>query len=228
MLYADDTLLRLGDTDISLREVMSTISRFGRFSGLLINWSKSVLLLLDWNNTQIVNSSCPIPIATSFKYLGIQITAKPREFIPFNISPLLLRFRGKVKTWKSLSISVAGRVNLIKMILMPQLLYFLHNTPMVTPLKTFRTVNAIFHSLIWKDKHSRIKMEHLQRPKDNRGLALPNPWLYYLAAQLQHLIGMLTLTEGTEIRSHSSSQKLLLHTVGKGPIPMMLEALAFA
>lgn len=71
-------------------------------------------------------------------------------------------------------------------------------------------------------------MEHLQRPKDSGGLALPNPWLYYLAAQLQHLIGMFPPMGGTEIRSQSSAQQLLLHTVRKGPVPVALEALAFA
>lgn len=36
LLYADDMLLLLGDTEASLRTVMSTITDFGRFSGLTI------------------------------------------------------------------------------------------------------------------------------------------------------------------------------------------------
>lgn len=52
ILYAEDTLLLLGDTVHSLREAMLTIFRFGGFSGLLINWSKSALLLLDRDDTQ--------------------------------------------------------------------------------------------------------------------------------------------------------------------------------
>ena len=222
MLYADDTLLLLGDMDTSLREAMETILEFGKFSGLLINWSKSALLLLDCGDSQVINPLCPIPITSSFKYLGVQITARPRDFIHLNISPLLLRFRDKIKTWKALLLSVAGRVNLIKMILMPQLLYFLHNTPMVIPLKVFHTVNSIFRGLIWKDGAARIKLEHLQRPKDSGGLALPNPWLYYLAAQMQQLVGMFRPTV------RSSAQKLMERTVGGGPIPEALEAQAFA
>ena len=76
--------------------------------------------------------------------------------------------------------------------------------------------------MIWKNKSPRIKLKHFQRPKDNGGLALPNPWLYYLAAQLQHLVGC----SGSE--PTGSSQALMLHTVGDRPIPMALEALAFA
>lgn len=49
-------------------------------------------------------------------------------------------------------LSVEGKVNLTNRILMPQLLYFLHNAPMVIPLKIFRIVNTIFLSLFWKDR----------------------------------------------------------------------------
>lgn len=47
MLYVDDMLLLLGDSDVSLRVVMSAISHFGKYSGLTINWTKSTLLHLD-------------------------------------------------------------------------------------------------------------------------------------------------------------------------------------
>lgn len=131
MLYADDTLLMLGDTEVSLQEAMSTITKFGGFSGLHIYWTKSALLLLDGNATQTVASTCPVPITTFFKYLGIQVTSGPQDFSQLHISPLLQRFREKVKTWNALRLSVAGKVNLIKMILVPQLLYFLNNAPVV-------------------------------------------------------------------------------------------------
>lgn len=52
--------------------------------------------------------------------------------------------------------SVVGKVNPIKIILMPQLLYMLHNSPVVIPLKTFRIVNSIFCTLIWKNWAPRL------------------------------------------------------------------------
>lgn len=85
--------------------------------------------------------------------------------------------------------SLAGKTNLIKMIFMPQFLNVLHNTPIVFPLKIFRVVNSLFRLLLWNTHPPRIKLEQLQCPKDGGGLALPNLWLYYLAEQLQHLIG---------------------------------------
>lgn len=111
-----------------------------------------------------------IPVSNGIKYLGIQVTSEPLDFISLNLTPILNRIQEKTKIWSRLKMSLVGRINLIKMIFMPQLLYILHNTPMVIPLKMFR----------------RIKLEQLQKSKESGGLALPNPWAYYLAAQAQH------------------------------------------
>lgn len=64
MLYADDMMLFLGDTAASLAEVTTVISRFGHYSGLAINWSKSALMLLDGVREVDLPDSCPIPVLT--------------------------------------------------------------------------------------------------------------------------------------------------------------------
>lgn len=58
-LYADDTLLYLGDTDSSLQNVMCLIEKFGVFFSFSINWSKSALLLLDELLSQNQNVTGP-------------------------------------------------------------------------------------------------------------------------------------------------------------------------
>lgn len=51
MLYVDDTMILLGDVDSSLKEAMSTITEFGKYFGLKINWTKSSLMLIDTGYT---------------------------------------------------------------------------------------------------------------------------------------------------------------------------------
>lgn len=80
LLYADDMLLLLADTDTSLKNVMSTITDFGRFSGLTINWSKSALLALDQGIHPQLGIYCPVPVIESFKHLGIEISPQPLDF----------------------------------------------------------------------------------------------------------------------------------------------------
>lgn len=42
---------------------------------------------------------------------------------------------------------------------------------------------------MWWNKPARIKYEYLQYPSAQGGLSVPNPWIYFLAAQLQLLVG---------------------------------------
>lgn len=49
-----------------------------------------------------------IQIMNKMKYLGINISRDPKQYIMDNIVPLLVKFRGKIKIWKRLPLSVAG------------------------------------------------------------------------------------------------------------------------
>lgn len=188
-LYADDLLLFLGDTSDSLSSAITLITEFGDYSGLRINWGKSVLLPVDTLSPLSFVSSTSLAVVERFKYLGIQISTDFRLFIPLNVTPMVTRFQEKINTWTKLPLSVIGRNNLIKMILMPQLLYILHNSPVWLPFTHFYKFQALFRDLIWKKGSPRIRYETLQRDKTEGGLAAPNPWIYFLASQLQHLKG---------------------------------------
>lgn len=163
-----------------------------------------------------------------FKYVCIQITPQLGDSCRLNIAPLLCRFRDKIKIWNKLWLSLAGKVNLVKMFFMPQLLYFLHNMPIVIPLSIFQEMNSIFRHLLWHNKTPRLRFEYLQRPKDAGVLAMPNPWLYYLVAQLQHLWKGLVLTSaGLSWPNLDSSLYFLLHTSEVPNLPAGLEAEIF-
>lgn len=156
-LHKNTTLL-LGDTAHSLKTAMS-ITNFGVYSG-----SQGPTLH-------------KVPVTLSFKYLGVYITSEPHDYISLNLSPLLGRIQDRVKVWSRLKMPLVGKVHLI-IIFMPQLLYILHNAPIVVPLKIFCIINSIFRSFLWLDKPPRVKLEQLQKSKETGGLVLPNPWLW--------------------------------------------------
>lgn len=70
-LYADDTLLYLGDTQGSLWEAITLIGTFGELSGFSINWNKSVLMPVDPLST-------PLPDCLLFSLFGN--SSHPRSF----------------------------------------------------------------------------------------------------------------------------------------------------
>lgn len=74
----------------------------------------------------------------------------------------------------------------------------------------FCIINSIFRTFIWHSRSPRIKLEQLQRPKKGGGMALPNPWLYYPAAQLQH-IARAMIPEGADV---DLTTLILLYVMG--------------
>ncbi|XP_069610810.1 zinc finger protein 300-like [Ranitomeya imitator] len=61
------------------------------------------------------------------------VSGKIEDYVRLNLTPMLGKFQQKIGAWMKPFLSVAGRVNLIKMRLMPQLLYILHNAPVWLP-----------------------------------------------------------------------------------------------
>lgn len=91
----------------------------------------------------------------------------------------------------------------------------------------FCIINYIFWSLLWLSKNPRVKLEQSQRPKDVGGLALPNPWVYYLASQMQHIVCSMCSTAGVGEREGDPSTRLLVHTFGTEEIERGLKWLVF-
>ncbi|XP_073497707.1 exosome complex component RRP46 isoform X1 [Phyllobates terribilis] len=213
-LYADDLLLFLGDPSESLSCAMQIIERFGAISGLKINWSKSVLFKVDrdveWTDREKEENK--LQCKEVFKYLGIQVSLSVSDYLNINLAPLLKKLKAKIDIWTKLHITVVGRINLFKMILMPKLLYVLHNAPMWISKKRFKSLNVMIRALVWGKKQARIRLEILQRPKDEGGLALPNPEMYFLAAQSQHFRGWSFSGSGGSIK------RILEHSMEKRPL----------
>lgn len=78
-LYVDAALLYLNNAGPFLFSALRIFHRFGSFSGIKMNWSKSILFSIDDQATAL-GSFTPLFWVEEFRYLGIQVTRKPTEF----------------------------------------------------------------------------------------------------------------------------------------------------
>lgn len=102
-LYADNTLIYLGDAAASLESVMTLITQFGQYSGFTIKWNRSSLLLLDPLETALPESASQVEVVHSLKYLGIVVTGDSKDYIKLNLKPILQKFKHKCTRWSVLS-----------------------------------------------------------------------------------------------------------------------------
>ncbi len=89
--------------------------------------------------------------------------------------------------WRTLPISMAGKINAIKMVTLPLCFYLFISSPVLIPVKLFTKLESIIIYFIWNFKAVRISKKHLCKPKAEGGFSLPSFRNYYWAANLQFL-----------------------------------------
>ncbi|CAI5657319.1 unnamed protein product [Oreochromis niloticus] len=90
--------------------------------------------------------------------------------------------------WSPLSLSLIGRINSVKMMLLPKFLYVFQCLPILIPKSFFKSLDSLITSYIWNGKAPKLKKSILQRPKSVGGLGLPNFQYYYWAANIRCLL----------------------------------------
>lgn len=183
-LYADDMLLFLEDPGPSLEAVFEMLGTFAKFSGLRVNWEKSNIMTIDDGAQARASPLVPIAWVSEIKYLGVRVSPQLTDYLSLNLMLLLTKVKTQLDAWKHLPLSLIGRVNFLKMKVLPVFLYFLRNTPMWVPCSFFKHVNSLFCSFLWCSGHPRVGLSTLQEPYGQGGLAFHCLFKYFLAGQL--------------------------------------------
>lgn len=129
-LYADDVIIFLTNLSVSIPNLMRQIETFGRFSGYTINHSKSSILFL--NKEERLKPVISTPFINSkegFTYLGVKITPDIKTITPTNYDPLVNEVKETLDRWMTLPISMIGRINMIKMSIVPNLYISFSHSP---------------------------------------------------------------------------------------------------
>ena len=139
-LFADDMIVYLEDPIVSAQNLLKLISNFSKVSGYKINVQKSQAFLYTNNRlkeSQIKNE-LPFTVATKrIKYLEIQLTKYVKDLFKENYKPLLKEIKEDTNRWKNIPCSWLGRINMVKMAILPKVIYRFNAILIKLPLTLF-------------------------------------------------------------------------------------------
>ena len=125
-LFADDMTLYIENPKDSIIKLLELINDFRKVAGYKINTQKS-LAFLNTNNEKSereMKESIPFTKRTKIiKYLGINLPKETKELYTENYKTLMKEIKDGISRWRDIPCSWIGRINIVKMTIIPNTTY---------------------------------------------------------------------------------------------------------
>ena len=166
-LFADDMtcFLRDGVSYITLFQVLEC---FGDCSGLKVNHGKTEMLALG-NNTIQDMTFAKYKVCEVIKILGVYFGYDLKQRHDLNSTEILKTIKKSINLWKWRSLSLLGRIQIVRTFAIPKLMY--RSSVIALPKGLVKEVNSILYAFIWNGK-DKVKRQALISDLKKGGLKM--------------------------------------------------------
>jgi hypothetical protein len=128
-----------------------------------------------------IRETTPFSIVTNnIKYLGVTLTREVKDLYDKNSKSLKKAIKD-LRRWKYLPCSWIGRINIIKMAILPKAIYRFNAIHIKIPIQLFKELERAICKFIWNNKKPRRSKTLLKDKSTSGGITMPDLKLYYRA-----------------------------------------------
>jgi hypothetical protein len=152
------------------------------YAGYKINSNKSMAFLYTKNKQaekEIRETTTFSIVTNNIKYLGVTLTKEVKDLYDKNFKSLKKEIKEDFRRWKDLPCPWIGKINIVKMSILPKAIYRFNAIPIKIPTQFFNELVRTIHRFISINNKPRIAKTLLMDKRTSGEIIMPDLKLFY-------------------------------------------------